>query len=144
MAANEPILVLTLIAAIWAAFNAIVTVYKVLNETRDQILLGTVDRMPLTIQHRRLMLYNDWVPLQFSVAVVSAMFGIAIIMIPQAAADSADSRWFSSVCYVASALPILNGFAFLACGFKDFRFLRSQLDVAAKQVRVAESAGDPC
>jgi hypothetical protein len=64
---SEINLLLLLSAAMWSAGNVLITGNKTINEIRDRILIGVVDLKDLPLEHRTLILKNDWIP--FTIAI---------------------------------------------------------------------------
>lgn len=110
-------LALVLVASIWAAFNTLIAGYNAVNGTRDRILTGRTDEgYPLSIEHRRLMYRNDWVPLKMGLAAVSLAFAGFIVMLPEFAQDPEALRL---ICYVGAALPFFAFLGFFVLGLSD-------------------------
>ena len=94
---------LVLVASIWAAMNTLIAGYSAVNGTRDRILTGyTDDGIKLTVEHRRIMYENDWLPMKMGIAFVSLAFGGFLIFLPELAIEVGSLR---PVFYVASLLP---------------------------------------
>jgi hypothetical protein len=115
-------LALVMVAGIWAALNTLVSVYKVVNDKRDVIVTGTYEGEQLTLEHRRLMLVNDWIPLKFGVAMASLIFAFALFAIPYLSAE--PSPWLVWLSYLAALGPFMSFIAFSVLGFRDYRFIK--------------------
>lgn len=124
-------LALVMVAGIWAALNTLVSVYKVVNDKRDVIVTGKYESQELTLEHRRLMFVNDWIPLKFGVGLASLIFAFALFAIPYLA--EIPNPWLVSVSYFAALGPFLSFVTFSILGMRDYRFIKRRL----KEVRDA-------
>lgn len=124
-------LALVMVAGIWAALNTLVSVYKVVNDKRDVIVTGKYESQELTLEHRRLMFVNDWIPLKFGVGLASLIFAFALFAIPYLA--EIPNPWLVSVSYFAALGPFLSFVTFSILGMRDYRFINRRL----KEVRDA-------
>lgn len=118
---NSLQLALVLVASIWAAMNTLIAGYNAVNGTRDRILTGCTDEgVQLTLEHRRIIYENDWLPLKAGLAFVSMAFGGFLIFLPELAEDTHLLRPF---CYVASLLPFGSFVGFFFLGLRDRRLI---------------------
>lgn len=124
---------LVLVASIWAAMNTLIAGYNAVNGTRDRILTGYTDEgIGLTLEHRKVMYENDWLPMKAGLAFVSLAFGGFLIFLPELADETKLLRPF---CYVASLLPFGSFIGFFFLGLRDRRLIIKVLssnDVAHK------------
>ena len=112
---------LVLVASIWAAMNTLIAGYNAVNGTRDRILTGHTDEgVKLTLQHRKIMYENDWLPMKAGLAFVSLAFGGFLIFLPELADNTKLLRPF---CYVASLLPFGSFIGFFFLGLRDRRLI---------------------
>jgi hypothetical protein len=119
---------LVLIASIWAAMNTLIAGYSAVNGTRDRILTGyTDDGIKLTVEHRRIIYENDWLPMKMGIAFVSLAFGGFLIFLPELAMEIGSLRSF---CYVASLLPFGSFVGFFFLGLRDRRLIITVLKSA--------------
>jgi hypothetical protein len=118
-------LALVLVASIWAGLNTLIAGYTAVNATRDQVITGhTAEGVPLSLQHRRIMYRNDWIPLKIGLAVASLAFAGFIVFLPELADEPARLR---AVCYIASLLPMGGFLGFFVLGFSDRHVMRAAL-----------------
>ena len=118
---NSLQLALVLVASIWAAMNTLIAGYNAVNGTRDRILTGCTDEgVQLTLEHRRIIYENDWLPMKAGLAFVSLAFGGFLIFLPELAEDTHLLRPF---CYVASLLPCGSFVGFFFLGLRDRRLI---------------------
>jgi hypothetical protein len=112
---------LVLVASIWAAMNTLIAGYNAVNGTRDRILTGRTDEgIGLTLEHRKIMYENDWLPMKAGIAFVSLAFGGFLIFLPELADDTKLLRPF---CYIASLLPFGSFIGFFFLGLRDRRLI---------------------
>ena len=112
---------LVLVASIWASMNTLIAGYSAVNGTRDRILTGFTDEgIGITLEHRKIMYENDWLPMKAGIAFVSLAFGVFLIFLPELADDAKRLRPF---CYVASLLPIGSFIGFFFLGLRDRRLI---------------------
>ena len=119
---------LVLIASIWAAMNTLIAGYGAVNGTRDRILTGyTDDGIKLTVEHRRILYENDWLPMKMGIAFVSLAFGGFLVFLPELAIEIGSLRSF---CYVASLLPFGSFVGFFFLGLRDRQLIITVLKSA--------------
>jgi hypothetical protein len=112
---------LVLVASIWAAMNTLIAGYNAVNGTRDRILTGYTDEgIGLTLEHRKIIYQNDWLPMKAGLAFVSLAFGGFLIFLPELADETKLLRPF---CYVASLLPFGSFIGFFFLGLRDRRLI---------------------
>jgi hypothetical protein len=70
---------LLLLAAVWGAFGPILKAIQMMNERRDKIL---DPKSKLTVSHRKLMLYSDWLAIMIATYVFAGFIGLLIIKAP--------------------------------------------------------------
>ena len=113
--------------------NTLIAGYNAVNGTRDRILTGYTDEgIGLTLEHRKVMYENDWLPMKAGLAFVSLAFGGFLIFLPELADETKLLRPF---CYVASLLPFGSFIGFFFLGLRDRRLIIKVLssnDVAHK------------
>lgn len=134
---NESQLALVLLAAFWAGTSAVFTGIKNTNEVRDEIVVGKIGNDRLSTGYLWRLLLVDWLPLKLSLALVSLVLAVIILMLPEIG-DSSVS--FAKICQVAAVLPILGfGFQILSCGF-ELHFLKQQVQRHKVEGQVSEEA----
>jgi hypothetical protein len=127
---NDLQLSLVLVASVWAAVNTLIAGYNAVNGTRDRIVTGFTDEgVPLTLEHRRVMYRNDWMPLKAGLALVSLAFAVFILFLPELAASVSGLH---TVCYFAAILPFGSFLGFGILGFSDRRLILESLERAGR------------
>jgi hypothetical protein len=117
-------LVLALLAAFWTGTNAVFTGMKDVNEIRDRIISGNLSGVPLTSAERQRILWWDWMPFKLSLAFISAVLGVVILMGPRFLSSSTNIGTFRAVCGVAAATPFLGAVYQVVSFVSDARYLR--------------------
>src|SRR5258708_2462090 len=75
-------LLLPLLAALWALCTIVLTGTKELNSIRDRIMFADAEGFLATLQHRKLLAWNDWLPLQILMnAACVAFAAVSIILL---------------------------------------------------------------
>lgn len=123
-----------LVASIWAAVNTLIAGYNAVNGTRDRILTGCTDEgIPMSLEHRRIMFRNDWMPMKAGIALINLFFAAFLIYLPNLTVEVSQLR---AVCYVAAAAPMFGFVTFFFLGISDFMVMRKTL----AEAEAAESA----
>jgi hypothetical protein len=86
------------------------------NDSRDRIIAGSRDGVPLSNQHRWLMLSNDWLPIKFSLAGYTALLSAVMIYI----AGLTGSPDIKLLAYLTAGFFGFAFSAFLVLGISDF------------------------
>lgn len=124
-ATNNLQLGLVLVASVWAAVNTLIAGYNAVNGTRDRTVTGFTDEgIPLSLEHRRVMYRDDWLPLKTGLALVSMAFAAFIFFLPELAEDASGLRL---VCYIAALLPSGTFIGFAVLGLSDRRLMLHSL-----------------
>jgi len=121
---------LVMVAGIWAALNTLVSAYKVINDKRDVIITGKYEGESISLEHRRLMLVNDWIPLKFGIAIASLIFAFALFSIPYLTSN--PNPWLISLSILATLGPFGSFLAFTILGFRDYKFIQRTLTAVEK------------
>ena len=118
-------IMLVLVASIWAAVNTVIAGYNAVNSTRDRILTGHTDEgIPMTLEHRELSLRNDWLPMKSGITLISLMFTLFLVFLPQMAEPVSDLRL---ICWIAAVVPFFSFITFFALGISDYRTMQKVL-----------------
>ena len=117
---------LLLLAAVWGAFSPILTAIKMMNERRDKILDPA---SKLTVSHRRLILYSDWLPIVAATYLFAGFIGSLIIVAPHFAnINPVEARSKARMVFaIVGAIFLLTSTIGLATSVLDFRMMRSHL-----------------
>jgi hypothetical protein len=130
-------IMLVLVASIWAAVNTVIAGYNAVNGTRDRVLTGCTDEgIPMTLEHRVLMLRNDWLPMKSGIALISLMFALFLIFLPRLAEQASELQL---ICWIAAVVPFFSFATFLVLGIGDYRAMRRVLTEARNSRGTPES-----
>lgn len=123
-------ILLVLVASIWAAMNSVIAGYRAVNGTRDRVLTGHTDEgVPMTLEHRELVLRNDWLPMKAGIALISLIFTLFLVFLPEWAGPGG---FMAVVCRVAAVVPFFSFVTFFVLGIGDYRAMRRVLDAAGR------------
>ena len=105
---NPTTVLLTLIGATWAAFNVLITTQKQLSDMRNVMVIGKVGNDPVSLQFRRHMLHNDWIPTLIEVTFISLAFGLIIFLAPLLVPEQTRTGLLWFFCAVMSLVLVLQ------------------------------------
>ena len=125
-------LLLAVAGALWGAFNVLASTQKQLNDMRNVIVIGKVGSDPVSLQFRKHMLNNDWVPGWLLVSLLSFAFGLMILLAPLLAPEDKRTGLLWFFCSIFSLVPILVTVAWVIGGYHDLRYIRGELAQAEK------------
>lgn len=124
-------IMLVTVASVWAAVNTVIAGYNAVNGTRDRILTGHTDEgIPMSLEHRELALRNDWLPMKSGIALISLLFFLFLVFLPDLAQLN---RGIGLLCYLASVVPFFGFMTFSVLGFSDYKAMRRTLDAIRKE-----------
>jgi hypothetical protein len=126
-------LALVMIAGIWAALNTMVSAMRVVNEKRDVIVTGVFNKEKLSLEHRKVMFLNDWIPLKFGVALTALLFAFVLYRVPSLAEN--PNTTLVQVAYVAALGPFISFLLFAGLGWRDYRFIKRILRLVETDTR---------
>jgi len=78
----------------------------------------------MTLNHRELSLRNDWLPMKFGIALISLMFALFLMFLPQMAEQASTLQF---ICWIAAVVPFFSFAAFFVLGIGDYRAMRMVL-----------------
>lgn len=107
-----------LIAATWGSFGAIIKVFKALNARRDLILRGRDGDVVYHLEHRVMMFYSDFIPMQAGITVFMGVFALLLINLPNFANGETQNN-LGTFCYIASVVTISGLIGYGLGGIKD-------------------------
>jgi len=109
---------LTLLGAIWVTFVPFAATVKTLNEIRDKILsLGPT----YSIEHRSLMLRNDWFPILLGAGVQQLALTVLLVVLPSIVQIAPGVRFTVAVfCYVLAFFAASRLMGFLLTYRRDY------------------------
>jgi hypothetical protein len=117
----ETLPLLGVIGAFWASSNTFLNLHQELNRTRDAVL--GYPPPPRSEDHRRLLLFHDWIPLwRFTVALSAAVGMSALIL---AWGLGADYR--GGICVLFGLVTLSIALSWLFQGRRDLRAMTERL-----------------
>lgn len=121
-------------ASAWAASNAFMTGTKLINERRHAVILGKLKDHPLTPEHKRLILYSDWLQMQFGIGLLLIVAIGAWIVLPWLFVEKFWNAFWLSVPGAFALIAV--GCPFVIGGVAEFRLMKRSID--ASQCGVAD------
>jgi len=138
-------LLLVLVAALWASVNARMGGFAAINQRRDVILSGHLDKVPIDLAHRRLIFERDWKPLAWGIVCVSFLFAFIVILIPgipELPPPAEQSRQIWTLCVVVSGYHAISGFFTMNHFFSERTYIAVFLaNVAAASEHADDHSG---
>lgn len=119
-------LTLVLLGAFWTGTTAVFTGMQMSDTVRDRIALGKIDEVAVSTEYRRHLLWCSWIPLRVSLASVSALLGVIIVLLPKLATGSNESTgsMFATICLLSASVPFAGALLFSITTVFELRKLR--------------------
>lgn len=123
---TESQLAFLVVAAMWAAVSAVATSSKMMNDTRNTVLLGYLGDKRLPKKHRELLLCSDWVSWSAFTTIGALVFATILFALPWLVVQQTNSLTF--VCTMIGIVPVLLVAGILFYGRQDFQAMRHAID----------------
>ncbi|MBX4189331.1 hypothetical protein KW785_01895 [Candidatus Parcubacteria bacterium] len=123
--------ILLLIIALWASLSAKAAAFENINKRRDIILTGKIGTDELSPDHLRLIYESDWRPLAWGTIITSALFGLAVALIPFLISDTFDRRLLAIACWLVAGYFVVAGVVTWINMRKEGRMLEAHLNRVA-------------
>jgi hypothetical protein len=81
----------------------------------------------LSMEHRRQLLYYDWLPMRIGLAAVSLILALIIVMLPRLADPQTMKPSFPIVCWITALVPLGAFINFLVLGVCEYRLIHRSL-----------------
>lgn len=120
-------LIFAIIAAIWASMSARIAGFTSINQRRDAIILGYIDKVPISLEHRKLIYERDWRPLAFSIISVSFLFSFVILVLPCFLPGSEVNSWVWVLCFAVAIFHFASAVLTIRHFIVESQFIKSQL-----------------
>lgn len=117
-----------LIAAgiVWGSYSVIAKAFQLLNDKRDKILFDK----NFELEHRKLMFYSDFIPMQAGVVVFLASLTFLLTQIPYFVENNSPSgKDIFYITYTLSVLPGLSVIGYAVGGYQDISLIMKKLDL---------------
>jgi hypothetical protein len=112
----------SLAVALWAAYTASNNGFKYLNEIRDNILCGSDGKRSFTQEHRKIMLYCDWLPMMLVLSGMLAAFVVIIWSVPEFVGPNQKTLPLLKIlCLSTSLVPLFVSVGNFVWGLIEFR-----------------------
>lgn len=116
--------------AVWAGTTALLNGANVINERRDVVLVGKLKDEPLTPEHRRVILYSDWLPMTLGIGVLSLGAIAALIILP---CVFMNGEWYASgLSFVGLLMFVVFGSFHVFGSVAEFRMMKRVLKEAGE------------
>jgi hypothetical protein len=128
-------LTLVLLGAFWTGTSAVFTGIQMADAARDRIVLGRSEGTDLPADYRRHILWYSWVPLRASLASVSALLGVIIVLLPRLASEgnAATQPMFASICLLSACVPFAGSLLFTVTTALEFRKMLAAIHGATRR-----------
>jgi VIT1/CCC1 family predicted Fe2+/Mn2+ transporter len=131
MALTNIEVILAVGVAVWTATSALLNGAKLINERRDVVLVGKLKDQALTREHRRIILYSDWLPMTFGVGLLCLGAILAVTVLPWL---FMDKQWYAvGLSLIGGLMFVMVGGWYVIGGIAEFRLMK----------RALEASGDP-
>jgi hypothetical protein len=117
-----------IMAILVAAQLSIFWCARKLQDRADGIATGVIRGVPISTEHRGVVLFNQWMPMQFFLAVYTFLISIGMVLVAQNI-SSGDVRLFA---YVIAAQGAISALGLIVLGGQIFFYLTSVLRHAAR------------
>ena len=125
-------LILALIGSIWASSSSLIAVTKLLNDTRNIILIGKVGNDTIPLRLRKHMFHYDWLPAWILGTLVILAFGFMTLLFPVLVELTKRSAILWIGCLIIFLFPFSATVSSLISGYKDYRYISEELSRAEK------------
>ena len=99
-----------------------------LQDRADGIATGVLRGVPLSTEHRGMVLFNQWMPMQFFLSVYAALICIGMVLLAQDI-SSGSIRLFAYVCAAQAGISAVG---LIVLGGQFFLYLASVLRRATR------------
>jgi hypothetical protein len=111
---------LTALAVIMAVLTgAYLTIYwcaRKLQDRADGIATGVLGGVPVSIEHREMVLHNQWMPMQFFLAIYTFLISAGMVLVAQNI-SSGSIRLFA---YLIAAQAVISALGLVVLGGQFF------------------------
>jgi hypothetical protein len=126
----ESLPLLGVIGAFWASSSTFLNLHQELNRTRDAVL--GYPPPPRSADHRRLLLFHDWIPLWRFTVMLSTAVGIASIVL----AGRLGANYGGAICVLFGLVTLSIAISWFVHGKRD---LRAMTEVLAQTASMAST-----
>jgi hypothetical protein len=134
MDANTGTVVVAVGVGIWASVSALLSAAKIINERRDAVLIGKIDKEDLTFEHMWLIVYSDWLSMSGGLVLLKLCTSGAVASLPTLL--GVQDTNVTCLAYAASFLLLFSTTTTLIGGCFELKALRRAL----REKEVTEAA----
>ena len=124
-------LLFPLIGALWASGNLIFTVMVEANKIRDRVILGRDGNLTFDVEHRKLMIRNDWLPFAAFITFACLGFGALAFWSPYLLEKGQATAW--PIAIMAGVASVLMGAIWTPAAFRDLTAMRRSIKQATDE-----------
>jgi len=125
-------LLFPLIGALWASGNLIFSVMVEANKIRDRVILGRDGNLTFDIEHRKMMIRNDWLPFAAFVTFACLGFGTLAFGSPYLLAKTDQaSAW--PIAILVGVASVLMGLIWTPSAYRDLTAMRRSIAQATDE-----------
>lgn len=118
-------LLFPLVGALWACGNLLFNAMVEANKIRDRVILGRDGNLNLDLEHRKLMIKNDWLPIAAFVSFACLGFGVFAFWSTYLLNDNQSRARPIAIC-VGIAL-VLMGAVWTPAAYRDLTAMRRSI-----------------
>jgi hypothetical protein len=129
-------LLLPLVGTVWACATLALAVTKELNILRDKVIFGHHAHPLLSVDHRRLVMHNDWLPLACFTVLLCICFGVVAFLSPWLLDDGERNLVVIFTAWSVAVFVTMIGLVWVPTGLKDWRTMKKAVESAKDTIDV--------
>jgi hypothetical protein len=115
--------------AVWAGTNAIFSAIKMANERRDSVILGYLDKQPLSREHKSIIIYSDWMMMMLWLAILSLGGPLVLVTMPWWGKEFQISQTFAEGAAFVGVVLFIGMFISVVIGGNiEFYLMKKSLE----------------
>jgi len=134
-------LLLPLIAALWGCANLVLAATVELNKLRDKIILGHDAGHPVTLEHQKHIMNNDWKPMAACAIIVCLGFSAVAAFSPLLLNEQTFK--VSLIALGIASFSALMGLVWIPGALADWRAMNAAYEHRFAQARVENRTPNP-
>ena len=120
---SPQILVVAVVAAVWASVSAVGSAATEINKRRDLVITGSLEDEPLALAHREIIMWFDWLPMILATLAACVAFAIGILYF----AKTIPHNGFRPAFYGCALIPALATVGLALTTICELRYMESVL-----------------
>jgi hypothetical protein len=118
-------IIISLLGGLWASTSVVFANSKIANERRDAVLLGTIDKVPLSNSHKKIILWYDWMPMALTNTITCILFSIFLFYLPKLVSDL---NWVLKIlCYGFAIIPSIGAVGLIISTFVEYKAMAAAI-----------------